>query len=369
VSFAGAKVTLSMAQATSTAGAAAPVWQFYESNQETESGSIPSNANSYSYCGYGNNGLITSGYSCSTGVNLSPLTGGSATDTVTVSAQTVCTTSGNGGCGGYGGCGGGGYGGCGGGYSSQSYNTCGQSQSSSGCNTGSGYQNGCYTNTSDCGYNYQQYGCDTTQSSGVPCTSTGSSCNTGSSSCTPVTVVGSASATIQVLTQSSSGITCGGTAPSGCLENNYGHADKLEFCYQPSDCVSQQALSSGLCSVSGHNGCSTAFVHVSDCSDAYSNSGQVCFEGTVSAGDKFYCDATTDLNNLPTPSSCDYFGASNGCLYVDIYASQADYDNHCAPVQVDCYNATGNCNNQIGDQSGSVKLCGYVGTSGHGYVC
>jgi hypothetical protein len=273
----------------------------------------------------------------------------------------VCCSSGNGGgCGGYGGgCGGYG-GGCG--YSNQSYTACGQSGSSSSCNSGSGYQNGCYSSGSgnQGGYCYQSSSCGSA-SSGVACTT--------SSSCTSETVYGSASASINVQTAGSSTITCGGTAPTGCLENLYGQSNELEFCYSPSDCVSQAALSSGLCSVSGHNGCSSAFIQVSDCSNPNSPTAQVCFQGTVATGQNFYCDAQTDLNNLPTASNCDYFGASNGCLYIDIYASQADFDNNCAPVQQLCYNASGADQNHIGDQCGSVKLTGYVGTSGHGYVC
>ena len=51
-------------------------------------------------------------------------------------------------------------------------------------------------------------------------------------------------------------------------------------------------------------------------------------------------------------------------IFADIYSSQAAFLSGAAPTQVDTYNTSGSQAMHIGDQIGSLKVVGYVGSTG-----
>lgn len=351
-------------------------------------------------------------YSCPTTTQVNT----SAVDTVTASASTICST--NNGCGcssyqGYGfdegghccsftyaktdGCGdywnasgqlvytdtdsdgsskaqdfgnqwgycGGGDNGCGGwGYS---YYGCGNNYYNSSAN---GCSNVSFTTGKGCSYNAysDSNGCNTNS---VNNCSTGNYGNTGctttptTSSCTPTVVTATASANVEVLACNNTQVTTNGCQPSGELNCLYGHAEKIEFTFNPCNTVSHSVLCDGSGSVTGGNGANCAFIEVINSTNPHDTSCNALFEGTVTAGEKFYADATTCLTGA---AGCGQF--SNSCgTYAYVYNSQAAFLAGYNPTQTICYNTTGSSQLYCGDQVGSLTVCGYVGTSGHGYVC
>jgi uncharacterized protein (DUF2141 family) len=146
-------------------------------------------------------------------------------------------------------------------------------------------------------------------------------------------------------------------SPPPNLCQQYGQAQKFEFCYKPSDCVSSSCLSQGLGSCSGHDGYSNAFIEISNCANPYASGAKVYFEGTCSSGQNIYADCTH---------------VSGGCFdsttYISVFSSQSAFQSHQSAVQ-ECSYVTGgslaNCN--LGDQVGCVSVVGYVGS--HGAHC
>ena len=147
----------------------------------------------------------------------------------------------------------------------------------------------------------------------------------------------------------SNGYGCGSSG-SGNLCNEYGQAQSIEFCYSPSDCVSQQGLQSGLACVSGHDGCNTAFIEITNCANAYQSGAQCYYEGSVSSGQDIY-------------ASCGS-GSFSGDLYVHCFSSQQSFNQHQSACQTDTYVGNGSQSVCLGDQVGCVTTVGYVGHNG-----
>ena len=234
-----------------------------------------------------------------------------------------------------------------------------------GCSTSGSYDDrgNCDGNTSkNCGFgsfdNYSSCGYGPTGSTG---------CTTGTTGgCTPVTVTATDSASVEVLACGTKvGTTCGTT---GDLRTCYGQAEKVEFTYNACDTVGSKAISEGCGTVTGHNGSSCAFIHVSNCNDPHAAGGQTLFEGTVCNGDKFYADATRDLNNCAVTGANSVFSTS--CkTYAFIYNSEADFKAGYSATQTICIDTTGAHAVSANDQFGSLQVCGYVGNTGKGFAC
>ena len=181
------------------------------------------------------------------------------------------------------------------------------------------------------------------------------------SGCVVTTVTGSDMQNVQVL--ATTNIQLGGIATTAELKTAYGAATKLEFTYSPSDVVSASNLQNGIATANGHNTDSLAFIEVSNSSNPFATGAKLYFAGTVGTGAKFIADATVDINNNLLPVG------TFGNLYTFIFADQNNFNAHAAPIQTIVYDATGgNGGMHINDQIGSIKLAGYVGTTGHGYL-
>ncbi len=161
---------------------------------------------------------------------------------------------------------------------------------------------------------------------------------------------------------------CNGTSAWGNCGGNtnlwtiYGQAQQIEFCYAPSDCVSLGGLQAGLACVSGHNGNGSAFVLVTNNSNAWASGATCYFQGSVSAGQDITANCTTATINGSA------IGGGNACFGVDTYehvfSSQSAYNAH-APESQECtYVTNGSQSIQCGDQIGSFSVCGYLGTQG-----
>jgi uncharacterized repeat protein (TIGR01451 family) len=148
----------------------------------------------------------------------------------------------------------------------------------------------------------------------------------------------------------SNGYGCGGDS-SGNLCNEYGQAQQIQFCYSPSDCVSQQGLQSGLACVSGNDSCGNAFIEVSNCANAYQSGAQVYYEGNVCTGQDF-------------TANCGSGGSFSGDLYVHCFSSEQAFDQHQSACQTDSYCANGSQSICLGDQVGCATVVGYVGHTG-----
>lgn len=148
----------------------------------------------------------------------------------------------------------------------------------------------------------------------------------------------------------SNGYGCGSSS-SGNLCSEYGQAQGIQFCYSASDCVSQQGLQSGLACVSGHDGCSNAFVEVTNCANAYQSGAQNYFEGTVCNGQDFL-------------ASCGNGGSISGDLYIHVFSSAQAFSQHQSACQTDTYVGGGSQQVCLGDQVGCATVVGYVGHSG-----
>jgi protocatechuate 3,4-dioxygenase beta subunit len=155
--------------------------------------------------------------------------------------------------------------------------------------------------------------------------------------------------------------------PTGSLSVLYGVANKLEFIYTPSDIVSGSVLSASLGSEAGTNTGGMAFIEISNSADAYAPGSQVFYMGNLAPGAKLFADASVNLNNVANPTATAFFGGGNSTIYAHVFANENDFVNHAASAQELTYNP-GAGGLQIGDQIGSLKLAGYVGTNGQGYL-
>lgn len=363
------------------------------------------NGNGYGGCCGGCGGYWS--YTCPTTTQVNT----TAVDTVTASASTICTSSGgNGGCNNnnYNSCGNNtAYGfdnsgnicgfnyattdGCGDYWNSQGqlvYTDTADNGTSKAQDFGNqwgcwGYQNGQSLNYFNSSYNgcssvnlttgkgctYNSYGdsngCNSTSVQNNSCgnLTSGGTGTTTTSTCTPTVVTATASASVEVLACNQNQITTGCT-PTGELNGCYGHAEKIEFKFDPCNTVSSKVISDGSGWCTGGNGANNCFIEVTNCSNPHQSGAQVLFEGNVCAGQTFYADASTDLTGAAT-GGC--FSTSS-CTYAYVYNSQASCLAGGTPVQTICYDTTGAHQLYANDQIGSLSVCGYVGTTGHGYL-
>ena len=134
------------------------------------------------------------------------------------------------------------------------------------------------------------------------------------------------------------------------------------------DVVSATNLQNGIAAANGHNTDSLAFIEVTNSSNPFATGASVYFAGTVATGAKFIADATVDINNNLLPGGT-FSSTAGQNLYAFVFADQATFNAHAAPIQTIVYDATGgNGGMHINDQIGSIKLAGYVGATGHGYL-
>ena len=188
----------------------------------------------------------------------------------------------------------------------------------------------------------------------------------GNCGSTVTTVSATDMANVQVLATNK--IQLGGTAPSGSLSTLFGAATKLEFAYNASNVVSVAGLQTGIAQANGNNTSSMAFIEVSNSSNAFDSAAKQYFLGEVSNGAKLIADATTSIGNVAIPGG-QFSTAAGQDLYVYVFADQNSYNAHAAAQQTIVYDTTGaNGGMHINDQIGSVKLIGYVGTTGQGYL-
>ena len=198
------------------------------------------------------------------------------------------------------------------------------------------------------------------------CSSNGSTDTDSGTGCVVTTVTASDMVNVQVVTTNN--IQIGGTATTAALSTAFGAAAKLEFTYDASNTVSPTNLQNGVAMANGSNSTGMAFIEVTNSANAFNTAAKIYFEGTVGNGAKFYADATTDIHNNSIAGG--QFSTTAGQnLYTFVFADQASFLAHAAPVQTLIYDTTGqNGGMHIGDQIGSEKLVGYVSTTGHGYL-
>ena len=154
-----------------------------------------------------------------------------------------------------------------------------------------------------------------------------------------------------------SNVKVGGTVPTGVLTTLYGTPKTLEFCYNPGNSVSSGASGA----VTGTNSLSSAYMTIQNAAGTVTY-----FQGAVTAGENIYADAALNpLTNTPTGQTFPSTDA-NTAIFAKIYASQAAFLAGTGPVQIDGYSGV-NGTMHIGDTIGSVKLVGYVGSTG-GYL-
>jgi hypothetical protein len=184
---------------------------------------------------------------------------------------------------------------------------------------------------------------------------------TGTSGGTTVT----ASDTAEVIVLGAkSNVSVNGSEPTGSLSSLYGKAQTLEFVYNPSTTVSTKTTSIG--ASTGSTPPSPAFIAITNNSNPNASGAQVYFEGTVATGQELYADASINsLTNTPNTGTAAFMSTVSGQgIFADIYASQAAFLAGAAPVQVDTYNTSGSKAMFAGDQIGSLKVVGYVGSTG-----
>jgi hypothetical protein len=109
-----------------------------------------------------------------------------------------------------------------------------------------------------------------------------------------------------------------------------------------------------------------AFIAITNNSNPKASGAQIYFEGTVATGQELYADASINpLTNTPNTGSAAFMSTTAGAdIFADIYASQAAFLAGAAPLQVDTYNTSGSQAMHMNDQIGSLKLVGYVGSTG-----
>ena len=254
-----------------------------------------------------------------------------------------------------------------------SYGSGGNDQSGTGsnCNTGSsgsGDKSGSGSNDNSGSGSYGSSGNDQS-GSGSGCTtgagssgdksgsggdSNGSGCTTGSGSDTS----GSGAC--------GSGISLNGTQPTGNLPTLYGTAQTLEFTYAPGDTVSLASGSTALASVTGSTPSSMAFMEMSNNANPFASGGQIYFQGAVQSGENIFADATINpLTNTANPSGANQFSTASGAeLFGFVFSSQAAFLAGNAPTETMTLATSSGHGMTLGDTIGSLKLTGYVGTTG-----
>ena len=228
----------------------------------------------------------------------------------------------------------------GGGWGGYGYN-CGSSSTGNGGGTGS---------SGGCAQQCVPSGCD-------PCAVVPATC------CGPVTVTASDTTEVIVIDKTNK-ISVDGVVPTGSLTALYGKAQTLEFVYNASNTVSTKTASIGLSLGSNTN--SMAFIEISNNANPFASNAQIYFQGTVSSGQKLFADAAINsLTNTENTGVAAFMSTSAGqgiCAF--IFNSRADFLAGAAPIQTDYYNTSGNLAMGLNDQIGSLKLVGYIGSTG-----
>ena len=154
--------------------------------------------------------------------------------------------------------------------------------------------------------------------------------------------------------------------PTGSLSALYGTARKIEFTYNPSDTVSLKQVQAGLAVVTGHNANSMAFIEITNNSNPFASGAKTYFKGSVMAGQEVYADATVDLTtHIANAAGNDRFSTVPGAdMFAFIFRNEDDFRAGVGPLQTIEYNTSGSQAMHIGDQLGSLKVIGYVGTTG-----
>ncbi len=171
---------------------------------------------------------------------------------------------------------------------------------------------------------------------------------------------------VQVLSYNSIISTDSYCPPTGSLSALYGTARKIEFTYNPSDTVSLKQVQAGLAVVTGHNANSMAFIEITNNSNPFASGAKTYFKGSVMAGQEVYADATVDLTtHIANAAGNDRFSTVPGAdMFAFIFRNEDDFRAGVGPLQTIEYNTSGSQAMHIGDQLGSLKVIGYVGTTG-----
>jgi hypothetical protein len=252
-----------------------------------------------------------------------------------------------------------------------------QGGSGSGCNTGSsgsGDKSGSGSSDNSGSGSYGSGGndqsgagsnCNTGSSGSGDKSGSGSSDNSGSGSYGSGCTTGSGSDT-SGSGACGSGISLNGTQPTGNLPTLYGTAQTLEFTYTPGDTVSLASGSTALASVTGSTPSSMAFLEMSNNANPFASGGQIYFQGAVQSGENIFADATINpLTNTANPSGSNQFSTAAGAeLYGFVFSSQAAFLAGNAPTETMTLATSSGHGMTLGDTIGSLKLTGYVGTTG-----
>ncbi len=152
------------------------------------------------------------------------------------------------------------------------------------------------------------------------------------------------------------------------LFTKYGRAAGLEFEFNPGTTVNTQSQGTGgtFATVSGLSPTSPSFILVSNNASDSPTAGTNYFQGLATAGSKFYADATATLDGVLNGGA--FSTVANDHIYAHVFANEAAFRAGSAAVQELSYDASGAHGMSLNDQIGSIKLVGYVGTSGYGYL-
>ena len=106
-----------------------------------------------------------------------------------------------------------------------------------------------------------------------------------------------------------------------------------------------------------------AFLEISDNANPFATGAHVYFQGTVGAGQEIFADATKNFFTHDTVSVSAVFNQTAGAkLYAFVFNTEAAFQAGAGPLQTIAYNTRGSQEMHLGDQIGSLKLVGYVGT-------
>ncbi len=93
--------------------------------------------------------------------------------------------------------------------------------------------------------------------------------------------------------------------------------------------------------------------HLSQCAgrrELHRHGASIYFDGSIAAEQDFLTQVAASSSGSKT--------------YIDVFAGQAAFDAHQAPVQTDTYVTGGSQSMHLNDTIGSVKVAGYVGHNG-----
>ena len=86
----------------------------------------------------------------------------------------------------------------------------------------------------------------------------------------------------------------------------------------------------------------------------------------MQTGETIFADATINqLTSTPVAAPNNEFSTTTGAdIYMYVFSSQEAFQASAAPIQEMSYNTSGSQAMHFGDQIASLKVVGYVGTSG-----